>query len=79
MDPQCEEMQALKTLVVAVVERAWDDAKLEGRLAAQAIEWIAQRGSIDAWSFEWCCAILKLDPDAVRRQIVNARKLPSAA
>lgn len=59
----------MKALVAAVVARACEDVKLGDRLAAQAIEWLTESDPIDAWSFEWCCAILDLDPNAVRQQL----------
>jgi hypothetical protein len=78
MDSQRKDLQAMKALVAAVVERACEDVELGGVLAAQAIEWSTERES-DAWSFEWCCAILNLDPDAVRQKLTDACHTPRAA
>ena len=61
----------MKALVAAVVARACEDVKLGHRVAAQAIEWVAECDPTDAWSFEWCCGILDLDPDAVRQKVVG--------
>ena len=79
MDSQREDLQAMKTLVAAVLERACEDVKLRGRLAAQAIEWSTERDPSNAWSFEWCCAILNLDPDAVRQQLTDVWNTARAA
>jgi len=67
-----KERDCTKALVAAVVIRACDDLKLGRVLAAQALEWFNERDPVDAWSFEWCCAILNLDPDAVRQQLAEA-------
>lgn len=79
MHSQREDLRALKALVAAVLERAWEDVKLRGRLGAQATEWIIERKPSKAWSFEWCCAILNFDPDAVRHQLADVRDPVRAA
>jgi hypothetical protein len=58
-----------KALVAAVLERAFDDLKLGRQIASRAREWFEDREPTHAWSFEWCCAILDLNPDAVREQL----------
>ena len=62
----------MKALVAAVLVRACDDLKLGYPLAAQAQEWFDEGEPWRAWSFEWCCAILDLDPQAVRQQLADA-------
>ncbi len=79
MDAQREDLRAMKALVAAVVARACEDVKLQGRLGIEAIEWLADRDPNDAWSFEWCCAILNLDPDAVRQQLTDMWNTARAA
>ena len=79
MDSRRENLQAMNALVAAVLERACDDVKLRGRLAAQAMEWITEHNPTDAWSFEWCCAILDLDADAVRHQLTELSNTARAA
>jgi hypothetical protein len=79
MDSQHKDLQAMKALVAAVVERACEDVELGGVLAAQAMEWSIERDSSDAWSFEWCCSILNLDPDAVRQKLTGVCHTPRAA
>jgi hypothetical protein len=73
------EFWALKTLVAAVVQRAVEDVLLRGRVGAKAVEWISERTPGEAWSFEWCCAILDLDPGAVRQQLGDVRRPVRAA
>ena len=68
---ELREHDCAKALVAAVVIRACDDLKLGRVLAAHALEWLNERGPTDAWSFEWCCGILNLDPDAVRQQLAD--------
>ena len=60
-----------KALVAAVLERAFEDLKLGRHLAARARQWFADQEPAHAWSFEWCCAILDLDPDAVRTRLAQ--------
>ncbi len=70
MEPGPEGIVPLKALVVAVLERAFQDLRLTRDLAEPAREWLAERGP-RPWSFEWCCAIVDLDPDAVREQVAD--------
>ncbi len=78
MDVQSEELLPMKALVAAVLERALQDLKLTSDLAAPARDWLEERGLRQAWSFEWCCAILNLDPDAVREQFSDDHLLHSS-
>ena len=71
MDLQHADLNPMKALVAAVVARACEDVKLGHRFAAEALEWFTERNQMEAWSFEWCCAILNLDPDAVREQLTG--------
>jgi len=74
-----QEDHAPKALVAAILDSARDDLKRGRRVATEAREWFAERDPTLPWSFEWCCAILDLDPDAVRLQISanrDARHLP---
>jgi len=71
MDPQPKDLQSMKMLVAAVVARACEDLKLGRPFTAQAREWFEEGEPADAWSFEWCCAILNLDPDAVRQEVMG--------
>jgi hypothetical protein len=71
MDSQREQIERMRALVAAVLERACEDVKLRGRLGAQAIQWVTAREPDEAWSFDWCCAILELNPDAVRHQLAD--------
>ena len=61
----------MKALVAAVLERAFQDLKLGGDLAGPAREWLEERVGVRPWSFEWCCVMLHLDPDAVREQFAD--------
>jgi hypothetical protein len=63
-----------KALVAAVLARARDDLRQGRHLADQAREWFEERDPARAWSYEWCCAILDLDPNAVRREISDNRQ-----
>jgi hypothetical protein len=71
MDEQRESLERMKTLVAAVLVRAGEDLQLGRHLAADAVEWLTEREPARSWSFEWCCAILDLDADAVREQLVG--------
>ena len=68
-----------KALVAAVLDGARDDLKRGRRLRDSAREWFEERDPTHAWSFEWCCEILDLDPVAVRSEIIgdwNLRHVP---
>jgi len=78
MDVQCAELLSMKALVAAVLERAFQDLKLTHDLAGPARQWLDERDPARPWSFEWCCAILQLDPDAVREQFADDRLRPSS-
>lgn len=79
MDSPSDDVPGMLALVTAVLERALDDVRMGGHLAVQAIEWLTERESGDAWSFEWCCSILKLDAGAVRRQVSSSSRARHAA
>jgi hypothetical protein len=79
MESRREDPRAMKALVAAVLERACDDLKIGGRLAVEATDWLTEGDPADAWSFEWCCAILDLDPEAVRQQLAGGWDSMSAA
>ena len=64
-----------KALVAAVLDGAREDLKRGRHLADPAREWFQERDPRRAWSFEWCCDVLDLDPDAVRQEISGDRKL----
>jgi hypothetical protein len=70
-DLRRQELLPLRALVAAVLERAFQDLKLTRDLADPAREWLEERDPLRPWSFEWCCAILHLDPDAVREQLAG--------
>ncbi len=70
MDLEPQGILPLKALVAAVLERAFEDLRLTRNLAEPAREWLDERGP-RPWSFEWCCAIVDLDPDAVREQFAG--------
>lgn len=67
----------MKMLVAAVVARACEDLKLGRPFTAQAREWFEECEPAQAWSFEWCCLILNLDPDAVRQRVVGTPAGPA--
>lgn len=60
-----------KALVAAVLAGAQDDLKLSGPLAAQARQWFEEQDPTRAWSFEWCCRVLDLDPNILRQQLAD--------
>ena len=62
-------MHPVKALVAAVLAGARDDLGLGDDVAAEARQWFGESAPSRAWSFEWCCAALDLDPDAVRQEI----------
>ena len=63
------DLEPMKMLVAAVVARACEDLDLGQPFTRRAQEWFEDSEPGHAWSFEWCCAILSLDPGAVRRQV----------
>ncbi len=62
-------LAATRALASAMLRRALDDLRLEGWLRDKAIAWFGeQRDETDPGSLEWCCAVLDIDPDVVRRR-----------
>jgi len=62
-----------KAFAAAVLDGARDDLTRGRRVAGEAREWFEESAPTRACSFEWCCEILGLDPDAVRQQIGGGR------
>ncbi len=67
IDAATKPMVPIRSLIAAILQRALDDAKLNGVLRRQALAWlheesVAQRPG----SFEWCCAALGLSSSAIR-------------
>ncbi len=70
-DSSCGELPPAKALVAAVLAGARDDLKLSGPLAVEARLWFEETDPTQAWSFEWCCGVLDLDPDTLRQQLID--------
>ena len=59
-------------LIAAMLDRAVEDVRAGGLLRTQALAWVCDRDAKErVGSFEWCCAALNLDVDAVRAQVVR--------
>jgi hypothetical protein len=73
MNPRCGgsegDPRSARALVAAVLVRALDDLALGSKLGVSARRWIDAHEPTCAWSFDWCCMVLKLDPDAVRERL----------
>ena len=63
-----------RRLIAAVVNQAWEDIALGGSLGRAAMAWVYEGCHDQVWSFDWCCEMLGLEPDAVRR--TKAASLP---
>lgn len=72
-----DRLAATRALAAAMLQRALDDLHLGGWLREKAIAWFGeQRGETDPGSLEWCCAVLDIDPNAVRRRCRREFRLP---
>ena len=58
-----------KRLVAAVLSQAMEDLALGGPVREDALQWFVRGGAEQAWSFLWCCEILRLSPSAVRQRL----------
>ncbi len=67
----------VRALVAAILQRAVDDLELGVAPRARAIAWFGERDAADRpGSFEWCCDVLDIDPDAVRNEYAGASLQP---
>ena len=58
-------------LIAAILDRAVEDVRAGDRPRTEALAWVCERDAKERLgSFEWCCAALNLDVDAVRARIV---------
>ncbi len=67
--PKDDRKTAMRALAAAMLQRAVDDLQLDGWIREKAAAWFAEpRGEADPGSLAWCCSVLDIDPDAVRRR-----------
>jgi len=62
-----------RRLIAAMVVQAYDDIALGGPVRRAALGWVDERRRERMWSFDWCCEMIGLDPDGVRRHIQCVR------
>jgi len=63
-------------LIAAMLDRAVADVRAGGRLRTQALAWVCDlHAKQRPGSFEWCCAALNVDIDAVRTRIVRQQSV----
>jgi len=63
-------------LIAAMLDRALEDVRASDRLRKEALAWLCDLDAKDRLgSFEWCCAALNLDVDAVRTRIVQQQSV----
>ena len=62
-----------RRLIAAMVVQAYDDIALGGPVRRAALGWVEERGRERMWSFDWCCEMIGLDPDGVRRHMQCGR------
>ncbi len=68
---------AMRALAAAMLQRAVDDLQLGGWIRETAIAWFSEaRGETDPGSLAWCCSVLDIDPDAVRRRCGRESRSP---
>jgi hypothetical protein len=59
-------------LIAAMIDRALEDVRVGDRLRIEALAWVCERDAREEpGSFDWCCAALNLDADAVRARLVR--------
>lgn len=65
-------------LIAAMLDRALEDVRAGDRLRTEALAWVRDQGARERLgSFEWCCAALNLDVDAVRARITQQQSVSS--
>jgi len=72
-DAHAEQQSSEKRLLVAVLARAVDDIRYPAAPSARADakRWIASDDQSSAFTFVSACAVLGLDPDAVRAEVLG--------
>ena len=58
-----------RRLIAAMIIQAWDDIALGGAVKQSAWAWVYEGRRQQAWSFDWCCEVIGVDPNAVRDSI----------
>lgn len=61
-----------RRLVAAVLMQALDDLKLGAGVRDRSLRWVCNSRAEEPWSFNWCCGVLRLDPGATRRRLMQA-------
>jgi hypothetical protein len=56
------------------MKQAFDDLRLGGAVAADALGWLQSASTEQPWSFAWCCSELGLSADAVLQHVQRSRR-----